>query len=393
MDALTAVLALVIAQVSLALVMIGAHLAARREHSTRYWAIASVLVVLGVLVMIPANDQRPLLQLVGSSCVVFGGIAQFWGLQAFYRKPRGKLGWAIGAGFCLLFSLLLLSGASPLPRVVLLASTQLVVFGLSCRVLLTGTQSGRSVGSALAFGGLGLLMMNNIARIATALRHDADVLPLSQSANWVAVFYLVPLGGVILYATGLLLLYFERLVEEKHQLATHDELTGLLNRRAIVAAGMREVALAIRNRQPLTVAYADIDFFKRINDELGHEAGDQVLAELAQLLGHTCRSVDLVGRLGGEEFCMIFPGVGTTGAARVGERLLAAVGGYRFRNEYPVTLSLGFASLPDSGDDQTWADLIHRADAALYLAKQAGRNRFCIAGSETAPAASAPAPA
>jgi diguanylate cyclase (GGDEF)-like protein len=393
MDALTAALALVIAQASIALVMTGAHLAARRERSTRYWAMASILIVIGVLIMIAGGGRQPLLLLVGNGCLVFGAIAQFWGLQVFYKQTGGRLGWLIGAGFCTLFALLLLTEAPKFARIMLLSSTLLLVLGLSVRVLLAGLQSRRTFGSLLTLGGIGLLVLNNIARIAAVLGQDPELLPMSQSAMRISVMYLVPLGGIFLYATGLLLLYFERLVDEKHQLATHDELTGLLNRRAIVAAGEREVALAIRNRQPLTVAYLDIDFFKRINDAFGHEAGDLVLVDVARLLRRTCRSIDLVGRHGGEEFCLVFPGVGPDGAICLGERLIAAVRGYRFRDRYPVTMSMGVASLSESVGERPWADLIHSADTALYRAKQTGRDRFCIAANEIESSGSDPASA
>ena len=288
----------------------------------------------------------------------------------------------IGAAFCLLFAALLVSGAASLQRVVLLSATLLVVLALSCRVLLAGKESHRTYGSILTLGGIGLLMLNNVARIATAIQHGPEFSPLGQSPAGVAVLFLVPLGGIFLYATGLLLLYFERLIDEKHQLATHDELTGLLNRRAIVAAGNREVTLALRNRQPLTVAYLDVDCFKRVNDELGHGAGDLVLADLAQLLLRTCRSVDLVGRFGGDEFCLVLLGVDQDSAARVGERILSASRGYRFRDRHPVTMSIGFASLATVASERAWADLLHRADTALLLAKRVGRDRFCIAAGE-----------
>jgi diguanylate cyclase (GGDEF)-like protein len=379
MDSLTAALALAISQVSIALVMTGAHLAAPQERSTRYWALAAGLIVAGMLSLVVATPARPLLYLVGNGCLVFGAVAQLWGLQVFYRQPPGRLGWAIGAGHCLLFAWLMATSTAPLQRVVMLSATLLLVLALSCRVLLVGMQPRRTFGSVLTLGGIALLMLNNIARIGAAIRHDLQFLPLSQSAAGIAVLYLVPLGGIFLYATGLLLLYFERLVEEKHQLATHDELTGLLNRRAVAAAGQREVALALRNRQPLTVAFADIDFFKRINDELGHEAGDQALADLARLLRHTCRSVDLVGRYGGEEFCLVFPGLGADAATCVGDRLLAAVRAYRFRERTPLTVSIGFASLPDAAGEGDWAELLHRADTARYQAKQAGRDRVRVA--------------
>ena len=380
MDALTAAFALVIAQFCIALVMTGAHFAARPERCTGYWASAAILIAIGVLmVVLGGAASRTVVQLLGNSCLVVGAVLQLRGIQVFYKAPGGHLGWILGAGFFLLVSLLYLAGASTFDRMLLLSATLLALLALSCRALLAGIRSRWSFGSVLTLGAIALLMSNNIVRIAAAIRRDVDFLPMTPSPAGISILYLVPLGGIFLYATGLLLMYFERLVESKNHLAMHDELTGMLNRRAIVAGGEREVAVAIRNRQPLTVAFVDIDLFKHVNDDLGHEAGDIVLADVAQLLRGVCRNIDLVGRYGGEEFCLIFPGADPDCTAILGERLLAAVRQYRFRDRHPVTVSVGFASLADAGGDRSWAQLIHRADVALYQAKALGRNRFCIA--------------
>jgi diguanylate cyclase (GGDEF)-like protein len=390
MDALTAAFALVIAQFCIALVMTGAHFAARPERCTGYWASAAILIAVGVLLVVLGGTASRPLQLLGNSALVVGAVLQLRGIEVFYKAPGGRLGWALGAAFFLLLALLYLTGASTFDRMLLLSATVLVLLALSCRALLAGIRSRWSFGSALTVGAIALLMSNNLVRIAAAIRRDVDFLPMTPSPAGISILYLVPLGGIFLYATGLLLLYFERLVDSKNHLATHDELTGMLNRRAIVAGGEREVAVAIRNRQPLTVAFVDIDLFKRVNDDLGHEAGDIVLADVAQLLRGACRSIDLVGRYGGEEFCLIFPGAGPDCAAILGERLLAAVRQYRFRERHPVTVSVGFASLPEADGDRSWAGLIHRADVALYQAKASGRNRLCVAAS--AHAAGQPAP-
>ncbi len=379
MDALTAAFALTIAQLCIALVMTGAHFAARPERCTRYWASAAVLVAAGVLLVIVGNRSLPMLQPAGSTCLVFGAILQLWGLQVFYKMPRSKLAWMIAAGFLLLFFLIGSTGASVFHRILLLSGTLLLLLTLSCRVLLAGMQSRWSFGSVLTLGAIALLMLNNTVRVAAAIMQDPDFLPMTRSTAGISILYLVPLGGIFLYTTGLLLLYFERIVDAKNHLATHDELTGLLNRRAIVAGGEREVAVAIRNRQPLTVAFVDIDYFKRINDTLGHEAGDCVLSEMAHVLQDVCRTVDLVGRYGGEEFCIVFPAAGHDCVALLGERLLAAVRQYRVGGRHPITVSAGFASLPDRIGDRSWSNLIHRADMALYQAKALGRDRFCVA--------------
>jgi diguanylate cyclase (GGDEF)-like protein len=168
-------------------------------------------------------------------------------------------------------------------------------------------------------------------------------------------------------------------VADKHHLATHDELTGTLNRRAIVAGGEREVAVAARLRRPLAVAYVDIDRFKQINDSYGHDAGDHVLRDVAELLKKTCRGIDLVGRYGGDEFCIVFPGTDSESIAYLGERLVKAVQQHRFRHGHPVTVSIGMAAISQVSNAATWDSLIQLADNALYAAKAGGRDRLCVA--------------
>jgi len=376
MDALTAGLALIISQFCIALVMVGAHFAARPERSTRYWALAAILVLAGVL-MVVASRKFPILQPIGSSSLVFGAVLQLSGLQAFYKVRLGTLGWVIGSVACLLFFLLIAGDAQIHLHLIVLATANLALFAMSFRVLLAGIRPRWTFASVLTVGAVLLLMSNNITRIVLAIARDQDFV-VTRSPMGIATMYLVPLGGIFMYATGLLLLYFERLIDDKHNLATHDDLTGLLNRRAIVIAGEREVAVAIRHRQQLTVAFVDIDFLKRVNDSFGHKTGDLVIAEVAKLLSEACRKLDLVGRYGGDEFCMLFPCADSERAALMGERLLKAVRQNSFRDQLPLTLSIGFASLPPDGD-QSWASLIHRADLALYEAKAQGRDKFCIA--------------
>lgn len=376
MDATTAALAFIIAQSCIALVMVGAHFAARPEPATAYWALSAILVLAGVL-MVVASHRFPLLKPIGSSGLVFGTVLQLWGLQAFYKARRGATGWVIGSVACLLFILLVTADAPVYQYLIVLASALLILLAASLRVLLAGARPRWTFASVLTLGAIVLLMSNNIIRIMQAIEQDPDILAI-RSPIGIVTLYLIPLGGIFLYATGLLLLYFERLIDDKNNLATHDDLTGLLNRRAIVAMGEREVAMAIRHKRPLTVAFVDIDFFKRVNDSHGHEAGDLVLSDAAKLLREACRNLDLVGRYGGDEFCLVFPNAGRDCAAYLGERLLQAVQQYRFQDQPPFTLSIGFASLPPDGD-QSWATLIHRADMALYEAKTMGRNRFCIA--------------
>jgi two-component system cell cycle response regulator len=172
----------------------------------------------------------------------------------------------------------------------------------------------------------------------------------------------------------------ERLRANYHRslsLALTDELTGLYNRR-YVFAHLNELLSRMPDgaAKPAVVLF-DIDHFKRVNDQHGHLAGDEVLRELAKRALRLVRSVDLVGRLGGEEFILVMPDTGVGEAAIVAERLRAAVAEEPFivdpRTSLPITISVGVAAAGENGDKLD--DLLKRADDALYAAKNAGRNR------------------
>ena len=159
-----------------------------------------------------------------------------------------------------------------------------------------------------------------------------------------------------------------RLHEIVQRQAITDDLTGLVNRRRFIEALDAEIERARRFGSPLTVVLADLDNFKRVNDEHGHHAGDDVLRSFAGLLRSHVRDVDVGGRIGGEEFAIVLPETDSAGAASVAERIresLAAV-------PIGITSSFGVAEL-SSG--QSGDDLLRTADAALYRAKEAGKNQ------------------
>lgn len=161
--------------------------------------------------------------------------------------------------------------------------------------------------------------------------------------------------------------------------ATRDSLTGLGNRRLLMDRLKLETVRAARRNHALTVAFADIDHFKMVNDTYGHANGDQVLIEVARVLEFGVREYDLCGRWGGEEFLIILPGIGIAEALPTVERLRVAVGKIDMRlNDRPLALSISFGVAEHRlSDDIT--ETINRADAALYAAKRGGRNRCEIA--------------
>ena len=198
----------------------------------------------------------------------------------------------------------------------------------------------------------------------------------------VALLTLLVLGLAWRYQLGKLRarrLALEKDFKERQALlerATRDALTGLWNRATILEALSREIAHAQRMGTPLALALIDVDHFKHVNDTYGHHGGDEVLRELAQRLTATLRQNDWLGRYGGEELMVVLPGLQHAGASIPIERLRECVADRPFTvQNYKVTLtvSIGVAWCDSSSD--TVHEMISRADAALYAAKDSGRNR------------------
>jgi diguanylate cyclase (GGDEF)-like protein len=171
-------------------------------------------------------------------------------------------------------------------------------------------------------------------------------------------------------------------VAKIQELAITDELTGLYNRRHILEILEQQRGMARRGGHRFVVGFADLDHFKRLNDRLGHQAGDHALQEVARLAVASTRGVDYVARFGGEEFILVLVQTGLPEAELVAERIragVAASGLGREKGGEALTISLGLAQHePGEPVEETLA----RADRALYRAKQAGRNRV-----EAAPSA------
>jgi diguanylate cyclase (GGDEF)-like protein/PAS domain S-box-containing protein len=153
------------------------------------------------------------------------------------------------------------------------------------------------------------------------------------------------------------------------RIAATDDLTGLANRRHFYVSLQKAVSLTRRHGSPVALVSFDLDGLKRVNDDSGHAAGDQTLMGFAALLGDLCRAEDLPGRLGGDEFCVLLPGIDQTGAEAFAERVLAAVRHSAELRQGRVTVSAGVASWePGEAAD----DLLRRADVELYAAKRNG---------------------
>lgn len=174
----------------------------------------------------------------------------------------------------------------------------------------------------------------------------------------------------------------QRVVQENlWNQANRDPLTGLANRRSILKSLERNASICVQRDQPLGVMMIDLDFFKQINDTYGHDGGDAVLQEVAKRMMVSMRTSDMVGRFGGEEFMAVVPSCAGEELLRIAERIRSAVNRAPVTNGdqvIPISCSIGVAVRWDSKDGTTQQSL-QRADKALYVAKEMGRNRVVAA--------------
>jgi diguanylate cyclase (GGDEF)-like protein len=235
------------------------------------------------------------------------------------------------------------------------------------------------------------------------------ILPLWWRAPWAkaagAIVFLLLVWQIIRFAEWRSLAARRRLetqvaqrTDELHranerlaELAVTDELTGLANRRHVIERLTDAFALARRHGTDLSIAMADFDHFKQINDAFGHAAGDRYLVRASAAMRGVLREVDVIGRYGGEEFLLVLPGSSLEGAIAVAERIRSSVEDLALEHastDFPEghsTISIGVAVLEPSLKDSS--DLLKKADLALYRAKAEGRNRVRIMDHAPSPAA------
>lgn len=199
-------------------------------------------------------------------------------------------------------------------------------------------------------------------------------------------FDLLPDGSLFRLHGAMVDVTERRLAELRlERLANTDELTGLPNRRHFLDLVRAEIVRSRRYGKSLCVAMVDIDDFKKVNDVHGHAAGDLALRHVAETVMEMRRAVDVVGRLGGEEFCVLFPETGLEAGKIAAERMVKGLADSVFEYEgrrLQLTVSMGLARFEEG---ESLDGLLRRSDEALYEAKRTGKNRVCLAPSRRSP--------
>jgi diguanylate cyclase (GGDEF)-like protein len=342
-----------------------------RYPPARDWALGAAAIPVAVVLIALRGVVPDLLSIMLANALMLGGILKISrGLfVACERRPPWTVGLAIYAvGLC---GIAWFTYVQPsfLARVLIFNMVSGCFQAATLIVLLLDNRGpARATRLMIAAG-------TTLTLIAIVVRSVSDIQQMHDTELALSVLEIFGIVESLTLTAGCTMLTSQWLQAKLETIAQRDPLTGLLNRRAFKEICDLLWARSIRHNQPLAVFMLDIDHFKRINDGLGHAAGDRVLREVADLLIRKLRADDLVCRYGGEEFAAILPNTSEAQALALAERLrsdiatlnLTGVGHQR------ITVSIGVAQRTSSIEG--WEDVLAFADQALYEAKYAGRNR------------------
>jgi len=342
------------------------------------WCVAYALLAAASSWVLIAGSQPGQIVIIGASLITFVAVLLLvQGTRQFFGK--GSQRHLESAGFVIVFvALVYFTCVSPNidARVALisifLAYARIAVGTLALR---HAPRDGarypyRFVAAACYLGAL-----VHVARAVAVAFGIVPQMTFLQPSPWNVLFLGLAIVTLPCMSTGMVMLAHDQLVRRMEQLASIDELTGVLMRRAFMARANVLLCEALAKGKPLSIAILDIDNFKAINDGFGHALGDRILTHVTSVVSARLRSCDLFGRLGGEEFAILFVDARKTDAAGLTNALRLAV--ERSPNEgVHCTFSAGVECITP-GD--TLAGALARADAALYTAKATGRNRVVTA--------------
>jgi diguanylate cyclase (GGDEF)-like protein len=353
----------------------------KRVIGTRWLAYSVLLEMVKTALQMSAGSLPRLLStMVSNELNIAAFFTMYMGLRWFVqREPLRRRVWpmlmlALMAAYCAMFVLRI--------RYASLLISGMVLWICAALVLMLWKQHEERfriparITSAMIMVLMGVVVYRAMLAIEAYQRADWRVPP--GDARWNDSML-----ALVMIANCLLIMYVWFAAAEMYSAveatAGIDALTGCLNRRALMKLAAHEVARSERSGLPLTVVVLDLDHFKLVNDTYGHAAGDATLCALVTLLQQRLRSVDVVARIGGEEFLLLLPDTDTVSGAKVVDGLRQAVETMQVEFEGHViqtTISAGMTQGLPRND--TWTAMMNRADHALYQAKSNGRNRVVV---------------
>ena len=360
---------------AMSIVMFSVYRSFRREvHGLGHWAAGLLLLVCASLLFGTREVLPPALSMIAANAALVAGIGlSMLGTETFFGLAPSRRAY-------LFIFVLAIAGNSWWLLVhpdfsARVAVFSLLVFLFYARQVQLVWRHGERHFSSFFFAALMLLQaVVVLARGVAALLHGGASVNLTVAGTPAGIYLAVANFMALLLTVGFMTVATRRLQQILERRSTHDPLTQVLNRRGFGDAYAREIGNPRRRRLPLTLLSIDLDYFKSINDRYGHAVGDQVLAHVATVIGGALRESDCVARFGGEEFVVLMPDMPAHDALGVAERIRALLRESNHAGLPSCTVSIGVACRASvvEGLEQ----LLSRADAALYLAKERGRDRI-----------------
>ncbi len=354
---------------------------AARRKSAITWGMGNFLVAIG-LFLAGLRDYIPLWPsaVLANILLMTGLVLLYLAYTALLLKPPRLRPFVLGAiAYAFFFHWLVeYSGATVAQRIGVVSIEVAVMSAFMIRSAYLGQDSYTRSAARLMQAFYGIAFVTGILRGAHSafFEHGAQEVFEATTVQVISFlgYFFALIGAGIAYVLTLGALTYRDLAI----IANNDMLTGVRNRRNFLEMAERDLALAQRMWRPITVLMLDLDHFKRINDNYGHQAGDEVLRHFGDILRRCVREVDLVGRYGGEEFCIVLTDTAPETAQNTAERIRSELAAEEIifnGQRIPVSVSIGIAGM-HAGDSRNIQQLLSAADLALYAAKGAGRN--CI---------------
>ena len=377
-DVSTIMLMFPVVSLSMAAAMLVVSWGRWRDDGLAQWGAGVMMIAVAFPLFIVntlASSGLPALMVAGNTLLAASYSASLVAICRFFGRPCSPWKTLLPVAAAAVGSVVWID--RPEPRVALGGILFAIQGFLVAREVLRRDNGVLERGRLLLAIGAGMVSLLYLQRTLGIVGGWNEVAQL-KTAHFIQVgSHAMGLAGLVLSTMGFILMGRERADAEHQQQALLDPLTGVPNRRALMAELERTLAQAARERRPVALLMMDIDRFKRVNDTYGHVAGDAVLAAVAQCLKGGLRGQDFIGRYGGEEFLALLPGTDAAGAGVVAEHLRARVERLTMPwepEDIRVTVSIGaHTRVPDEGTGaQAMVDV---ADQAMYAAKRAGRNR------------------
>ncbi len=337
------------------------------------WALGTYLLFFGGLAAASRGRSPELISITAANFLIFSGLFfQYVGSQRFFgATPRVLRGLSIIIGLTLVSGYFTVIDPNYRPRLMIYV---LVITTLSAvHAVLIFRRGTRTFAHWFAFVVLLMSIGSQVLRFTTAWLYPLGTGILDNTPQNL-IYVIAHPFVMLLFAISLILMATDRVRAEFEHIATHDSLTNALTRRHLTEICQQELQRCQRHGRVMSLLLIDIDHFKAINDTRGHQTGDLVLVQFVTTVQTLLRSADVIGRLGGEEFVVLLPETSMDVALVVAERIRTQVSA--MSDPAPFTVSIGVTTNLPIGD--TVEALLARADAAMYQAKERGRDQVML---------------